>query len=43
MEQMSLFMIRLADPEEVEHEYGLNTTRRLPEGKFEAVVLSCGA
>ncbi|NJW53462.1 nucleotide sugar dehydrogenase [Salinimicrobium oceani] len=30
----------LADPEEVKHEYGLTTTRELPEGKFEAVVLT---
>ena len=30
----------LADPEEVQHEYGLTTTRELPEGKFEAVVLA---
>ncbi len=29
----------LADPDEVEHEYGLKTTRDLPDGKFEAVVL----
>ena len=30
----------LADPEEVLHEYGLTTTRDLPKGKFEAVVLT---
>ena len=30
----------LADPEEVQHEYGLITTRELPTGKFEAVVLT---
>ncbi|WP_029033408.1 nucleotide sugar dehydrogenase [Salinimicrobium terrae] len=30
----------LANPEEVQHEYGLSTTRKLPEGKFEAVVLA---
>ena len=30
----------LADPEEVHHEYGLDTTRELPSGKFEAVVLT---
>lgn len=30
----------LADPEEVQHEYGLTTTKELPEGKFEAVVLT---
>lgn len=30
----------LADPEEVQHEYGLETTRELPKGKFEAVVLT---
>ena len=30
----------LADPEEVQHEYGLTTTRDLPNGKFEAVVLA---
>ena len=30
----------LADPEEVHQEYGLDTTRELPSGKFEAVVLT---
>ena len=30
----------LANPEEVEHEYGLKTTRILPQEKFEAVVLA---
>ena len=30
----------LADPQEVQHEYGLTTTRELPTGKFEAVVLT---
>ncbi|NJY63011.1 nucleotide sugar dehydrogenase [Salinimicrobium sp. CDJ15-81-2] len=30
----------LADPEEVQHEYGLTTTKELPKGKFEAVVLT---
>ncbi|MGI0107093.1 nucleotide sugar dehydrogenase [Salinimicrobium sp. WS361] len=30
----------LADPEEVQHEYGLVTTKDLPEGKFEAIVLT---
>ncbi|WZL88700.1 nucleotide sugar dehydrogenase [Salinimicrobium sp. 3283s] len=30
----------LADPEEVQHEYGLTTTKVLPQGKFEAVVLT---
>lgn len=30
----------LADPEEVQHEYGLKTTKKLPKEKFEAVVLA---
>ena len=30
----------LADPEEVQHEYGLTTTKDLPQEKFEAVVLA---
>lgn len=30
----------LADPDEVQHEYGLTTTRELPNGKYEAVVLT---
>ena len=30
----------LADPEEVQHEYGLTTTKELPAKKFEAVVLA---
>ncbi|MHA6280373.1 nucleotide sugar dehydrogenase [Salinimicrobium sp. CAU 1759] len=30
----------LADPEEVQHEYGLITTKELPKEKFEAVVLT---
>jgi UDP-N-acetyl-D-galactosamine dehydrogenase len=30
----------LADPGEVQHEYGLRTTKELPEEKFEAVVLA---
>jgi UDP-N-acetyl-D-galactosamine dehydrogenase len=30
----------LADPDEVQHEYGLSTTRELPKEKFEAVVLT---
>ncbi|MCY2686927.1 nucleotide sugar dehydrogenase [Salinimicrobium sp. TH3] len=30
----------LADPDEVRHEYGLTTTKDLPQGKFEAVVLT---
>lgn len=30
----------LADPDEVQHEYGLTTTRELPKDKFEAVVLT---
>ena len=30
----------LANPEEVKHEYGLETTRALPETKFDAIVLS---
>jgi UDP-N-acetyl-D-galactosamine dehydrogenase len=30
----------LADPEEVQHEYGLTTKRELPNQKFEAVVLT---
>ncbi|MUP46860.1 nucleotide sugar dehydrogenase [Gramella sp. BOM4] len=30
----------LANPEEVKHEYGLETTRNLPNGKFEAIVLT---
>lgn len=30
----------LADPEEVQREYGLPTTRELPDDKFEAVVLA---
>ena len=30
----------LANPVEVEHEYGLKTTSQLPDGKFEAVVLA---
>ena len=30
----------LADPDEVLHEYGLQTTRELPSNKFEAVVLA---
>ena len=30
----------LANPAEVEHEYGLKTTNQLPEDKFDAVVLT---
>lgn len=30
----------LADPEEVKHEYGLETFNQLPEGKFDSVVLA---
>ncbi|WP_084625555.1 nucleotide sugar dehydrogenase [Salinimicrobium xinjiangense] len=30
----------LADPDEVQHEYGLTTTKELPNEKFEAVVLT---
>ncbi|MFD2518519.1 nucleotide sugar dehydrogenase [Salinimicrobium flavum] len=30
----------LADPDEVQHEYGLTTTKDLPKEKFEAVVLA---
>lgn len=29
-----------ANPEEVKHEYGLDTTKELPQGKFDAVVLA---
>ena len=29
-----------ASPEEVKHEYGLQTTKQLPEGKFDAIVLT---
>ena len=29
-----------ANPEEVAHEYGISTTRQLPSGKFDAVVLA---
>ncbi|AVR46918.1 nucleotide sugar dehydrogenase [Christiangramia fulva] len=30
----------LANPEEVKHEYGLNTTSKLPQQKFDAIVLT---
>lgn len=30
----------LANPAEVEHEYGLKTTKNIPEGKYDAVVLT---
>ena len=30
----------MANPEEVKHEYGLETTNKLPKQKFDAVVLT---